>query len=444
MILLGGYVIADAVDVAPGFLTAADVPSEPRAYPEVADFEVFDAHVPPFGNAADLSPEAIATAAEQLAADPRNTGSTAFAVRDLEGNLLYEMAGNDGKVPASNMKVLTAAAALAELGPNTTLPTSAMLAGDTLYLVGGGDIYLALDQGDPGARIGRAGLGDLADQVTEMLTDRGVTSILLNVDSSLFSGANYNDMVQGIDRSYIMPMRPLAIDRGRLDGFYSATPDIDAGNVFAERLRERGIEVQAIGTAVAPSSAQQVGVVHSAPIRDLVDHCLTVSDNSMAEVLGHLVAIERGLSADFGGAAKGVRDSITEQGFATTGLIVSDTAGLSTDNRVSASLLTEILVEAAVCTECPLSSLPHGMPVAGLSGTLTERFWELESSGLVRAKTGTLVEANSLSGYVTTSGGHVLTFSILIDGLELGTTAIVRPAIDEALNALAMGEQDAG
>lgn len=444
LILLGGYVIADAVDVAPGILTAADKPSEPRAYPEAADFEVFDADVPQSEAVEGISSETIAAIAQRLAEDSRNTGSTSFVVRDLDGSLLFDMAGDEGKVPASSIKILTSAAALVELGPDTTLPTSARLAGDTLYLVGGGDIYLAPDQGDPHAQLGRAGLGGLADQAADELAARGVTSIDLNVDSSLFSGADYNDVVQGIDRSYIMPMRPLAIDRGRIEGFYSATPDIDAGAVFAERLRERGIEVRAVGTAAAPASAEPAGVVHSAPVRDLVDHCLTISDNSMAEALGHLVAIERGLPATFDGSARAVRDSLAEQGFTTTGLIMSDTAGLSMDNRVSAALLTEVLVEGGSCTSCPLASLPHSMPVAGLSGTLVERFSGMEAGGLVRAKTGTLVETNSLSGYVTTRQGQVLAFSILIDDLESGTTAIVRPAIDEALNALAGGEDHAG
>lgn len=406
---------------------------------------MFDADVPQTAPADGLSPDEIAEVAETLAADSRNTGSTAVAVRDLDGTLLYEMEGEAGKVPASSIKVLTTAAALHELGPDTTLPTTAVVDGDRLHLVGGGDIYLSADSGDEGSTVGRAGLADLADQTAADLQARGISSVEVVVDSTLFSGQDYHENVEGADRQFIMPMRPIAIEAGRLENTYSAAPDVDAADRFAELLIERGIDVTSVSAGAAPAATAEntAGVVYSAPVRELIDYTLTVSDNSLAEVLAHLTAIERGLEADFDGSAKAVRDSLADQGFDTSGLIMSDAAGLSMDNRVSENLLTDVLAEAASC-DCGLSPLPHGMPVAALSGTLGGRFVEMPAGGLVRAKTGTLIAANSLSGYVTTSGGEVYAFSILIDGIESGTTGIVRPAIDEAVNALARGGNHAG
>lgn len=446
LILLGGYVLADAVDAAPGILTATDKPLAPRAYPDEAQLDVIDADVPEKGQSNGLSSADIATVAEGLATDPRNTGSTTFVVRDLDGNLLYDMQGGTGRMPASSIKVLTATAALDELGPSTTLPTSAVLSGERLYLVGGGDIYLSGDHGDPEAVVGRAGLADLADQVATDFETRDITSVELSVDTSLFTGADYHENVVGSDRQFIMPMTPLAINAGMVDGSHSLAPQVDTVNRFSELLEERGIDISTVTSGQAPLATidNTVGVIYSAPVRELVDYTLTRSDNSLAEVLGHLVAVERGLSADFAGSAKGVRESLTEQGFDTTGLVMSDTAGLSIDNRVSGHLLTSVLVEAAQCGECEISSVPHGMPVAGLSGTLWNRFEEMPAGGFVRAKTGTLVAANSLTGYVTTDDGTVLAFSILVDGIESGTTGIVRSAIDEAVNALAMGDENAG
>ena len=130
LILLGGYVIADAVDIAPGVLTAADKPLEPRAYPEVASYEVIDADVPQNDSGQKLSAERIEQIAQALASDPRNTGSTSFVVRDLDGNVVYDMSGSTGRLPASSIKILTASAALYELGPTATLPTTTVLSGD--------------------------------------------------------------------------------------------------------------------------------------------------------------------------------------------------------------------------------------------------------------------------------------------------------------------------
>ena len=446
LILLGGYVVADAVDAAPGILTATDKPLAPRAYPDEARFDVIDADVPASAQTGGLSTERIAAAAESLAADSRNTGNTSFVVQDLDGNVLYEMAGETGRLPASSIKILTSAAALYELGPNQTLPTTAIVSGDRLYLVGGGDIYLASDYGDPDSITGRAGLADLADQVAADFETRGLSSVELSVDTSLFTGAEYHENVQGSDRQFVMPMKPLAIDGGVVDGTHTLAPHADAADRFVELLEDRGIGVTAItaGTAPAPDESNTAGIVHSAPVRELVDHTLTVSDNSLAVVLGHLVAIERGLAADFDGSAKAVRDSLAEQGFDVSDLVMSDTAGLSIDNRVSARLLTDVLVSAVECGGCDIGSIPHGMPVSGLSGTLWNRFAEMPTSGLVRAKTGTLIAANALSGYAMAADGSVYAFAILIDGLESGTTGIVRPAIDEAVNAVFMEDENAG
>jgi D-alanyl-D-alanine carboxypeptidase/D-alanyl-D-alanine-endopeptidase (penicillin-binding protein 4) len=53
------------------------------------------------------------------------------------------------------------------------------------------------------------------------------------------------------------------------------------------------------------------------------------------------------------------------------------------------------------------------LPVGGVDGSLSNRFLNTPLTGHVFAKTGTLREVNSLSGYVTGRSGHVLAFSIL-------------------------------
>ena len=57
-------------------------------------------------------------------------------------------------------------------------------------------------------------------------------------------------------------------------------------------------------------------------------------------------------------------------------------------------------------------------------------------AGRIRAKTGTLIEANSLSGFIMTEKGRVLTFSILVDHIEVGTTTNMRSVIDNFLVSL--------
>ena len=57
----------------------------------------------------------------------------------------------------------------------------------------------------------------------------------------------------------------------------------------------------------------------------------------------------------------------------------------------------------------------EALPVAGVDGTLRNRMKETAAAGNVRAKTGTLRWANSLSGTVTTAAGEHLIFSAMLN-----------------------------
>ena len=55
------------------------------------------------------------------------------------------------------------------------------------------------------------------------------------------------------------------------------------------------------------------------------------------------------------------------------------------------------------------------LPIAGVDGTLKSRMKDTPAAGNVRAKTGTLRWANSLSGYVTTAAGERLAFATMLN-----------------------------
>jgi D-alanyl-D-alanine carboxypeptidase/D-alanyl-D-alanine-endopeptidase (penicillin-binding protein 4) len=78
-----------------------------------------------------------------------------------------------------------------------------------------------------------------------------------------------------------------------------------------------------------------------------------------------------------------------------------------------------------------------GLPVAGWSGTLADRFQAPAGTGragvgVVRAKTGTLSGVNAMSGVVTTAEGRPLVFALLADGVTVGA-----PAAEAKLDAIA-------
>ena len=78
----------------------------------------------------------------------------------------------------------------------------------------------------------------------------------------------------------------------------------------------------------------------------------------------------------------------------------------------------------------------RSLAVAGVDGTLRYRMRGTPAAGNVRAKTGTLAAASSLSGYVTTANRHTLTFAILMNGSSL-PVARAQAAQDAVAVALA-------
>jgi D-alanyl-D-alanine carboxypeptidase/D-alanyl-D-alanine-endopeptidase (penicillin-binding protein 4) len=114
-----------------------------------------------------------------------------------------------------------------------------------------------------------------------------------------------------------------------------------------------------------------------------------------------------------------------------------DGSGESHDDRIAPRALTQLLTYA--------QRQPWGaawretLPVAGVDGTLSGRFRNSPLKGRLWAKTGTLNEANALSGYLTAASGKTLAFSILVNGRRPGSVAELH-AIDRIAEVIAAAE----
>lgn len=441
-VALAGYGTADAADLVPGVLTTDPVPAEAQPFPdvEVPGGNLVAPTVPgPDEDAPVPSAAALTELTAALEADHRRTGTFGLVVADaITGEVLLDHDGDTPRTPASSLKVLTAAAALDALGPAGTLTTSAVLAGpDRVVLVGGGDVLLAAGEGDPTAVVGHAGLGDLAAATAQALKDQGVTSVRVDVDDTLFTGPAHHADWDDIDRRFVMPVQPLAIEAGRVGRAYATDPAADAGRAFASALAANGVEVVGdVGRRAAGADAEPLAEVGSAPLSAVVRHMLKASDNSVAEALARLVAVERGQEPDFPGGTSAVRGQLGDLGVDVDGVTMADSSGLSTATTVPPSVLLDVLRLASEESHPSLHGLISGLPVGGLDGTLADRLTG-DAAGHVRAKTGTLVRAVSLTGSVVTADGRPLLFSLLASDLEVGTGRQARIAVDAWVSSLA-------
>jgi serine-type D-Ala-D-Ala carboxypeptidase/endopeptidase (penicillin-binding protein 4) len=393
----------------------------------------------------------LATALDARAAA---LGDLTGAVLDpATGEALWSRRPTEAQVPASVTKLLTSSAALLRLDPTMRWTTS-VVAGptpDSIVLVGGGDPTLSsLPAGRRTVYPDAARLDDLVTAVNASRAGQPPVKRVI-VDVSYYENGGGNGVAPGWDPTdvaggFVAPIVPVMLDGGRsdptlLDVPRTATPASDAARELGARLT-RGAAAPAVEVGAAPAGAAVLGQVASPPLTELVRTALQNSDNVLAEALGREVARAVGEPSTFQGAASAVTRVLDEADIDTTGVRLSDTSGLSVDDRVPANALSGVLAPAAAPPgadprTAALRPLLDGLPVAGGGGTLAERYVpgtpSADGRGWVRAKTGTLTAANALAGVVDTADGRVLVFSFMSNGVDPGTA---RPRLDALAAAL--------
>jgi D-alanyl-D-alanine carboxypeptidase/D-alanyl-D-alanine-endopeptidase (penicillin-binding protein 4) len=162
-----------------------------------------------------------------------------------------------------------------------------------------------------------------------------------------------------------------------------------------------------------------------------------ISQNLHAELLLRLLGKIFGSDGSFAQGSRVVRQFLLDSGVNDPDFFMYDGSGMSPDDRVAPRAYAQLLSYA--------SRTPWGaawketFPIAGVDGTLVNRFKTSPLKGRLWAKTGTLNETNSLSGYLTAASGKTLAFSILVNGHRPGSDAEIQ-AIDRIAETIAASE----
>ena len=443
---------------------------------------------PPSIPAQVLSPVVTLTTADSAPADWLTSLDAALSAKALgsdvaglvtdavSGKVLYSRFSNRPQHPASTIKILTAITVLKAFGPDARLTTSVVMgatSGDIVLRGGGAATLTRTDSADAGGPAGQgarsATLADLARGTAASLRNAGVTSVNLGFDDSLFVGERLGPgwKPSFVAAGVVSPVTALSADGGRLSASStsrSLDPSKSAAEFFAAQLRKLGITVagsiarvrasepstsqSATGnpspstssTAVAGSTSSVLASVVSPPMADLVERLLTRSDDDLAEALGHLAGGKLVGSASFKGGVQATMDTLEQMGISMRGTRLAEASGLSSLNELDAATFSQAL--AAVVADKPFTGssvgtlwpVASGLPVAGLTGTLADRFASpktVAGRGIVRAKTGTLTGVVGLAGIVRDTHGHILIFDFDADQSP-GPLVDARAAVDHA------------
>lgn len=144
------------------------------------------------------------------------------------------------------------------------------------------------------------------------------------------------------------------------------------------------------------------------------------SQNLHAELLVRRLGVVRGSGSIQDGVAA-IDAMMAQAGAARTGWDLSDGSGMSTYNRMAPRAVAALLRWAA--TQPWGAAWRATFPVAGVDGTLTNRFRGTPLERRLFAKTGTLNATNALSGYMIARSGRTLTFSFFANDVPGGGSA---------------------
>ncbi|MDX2603997.1 D-alanyl-D-alanine carboxypeptidase/D-alanyl-D-alanine-endopeptidase [Streptomyces caniscabiei] len=364
----------------------------------------------------------------------------AASVVDVEtGEQLYAQNADDALTPASTTKIATAAAVLSALGPDHRIETRTVLKPDSaeVVLVGGGDPTLTAHEDTDRY----ASLRTLADETAAALDRRHLNEITLAHDTSLYEGPEQHTIGRNGNLALVVP---LMVDEARLDDSSSGEaerhldPVGDATAQFADLLEDRGVKVRTGGSVTAPKNAKELAAVSSPPLSTLVERMLTNSDNDIAEALARQVALATGEQPSFEGGAAAIKKELKKLEVPLEGVEFADGSGLSRGNALTPALLTALLARSAAPDHPGLRPVLTGLPVAGFTGTLRNRYpSDADGTGVVRAKTGTLSNVNTLAGTVVDADGRLLAFAFLATETPLENTDPAKKALTDATSALA-------
>ena len=211
-----------------------------------------------------------------------------------------------------------------------------------------------------------------------------------------------------------------------------------AGWTFIDALEALRIKVpHRMSLAPCPSDAPLIALRSSPPLAHLLSRLGKDSDNFVAEMVLKVLGAERRKKPGTSGDGVGVvLETLKRLNLPLAGVAIVNGSGLFQGNHVTTDLLGQLLVAMYKSPSLRDDFVAH-LAVGGVDGTLAKRFRNLPLPRIVRAKTGTLDDTIALSGYVLgPTPERAFAFSFLANGVS-GKHAQAKDLIDHAVETIA-------
>jgi len=402
-----------------------------------------------------------------------------FAVYDPNAQKLILSYNEDlPLVPASTTKLLTTDTAYSLLGAHFRFDTQMEYSGEISEEgVLNGNLYI-IGSGDPSLGINHAGAPSywrMIENFRDIIKNAGIKKINGNmvIETAIFENENlllppnivwkkHNNYylpvgsTEELDSSkeklvkkpsdfekenrfyYISPSKNKPVYANEFTGkasLYGKIPPAPAyfAKLFRSSLLKNGISVGSIVTKTIddqPEERQLLTIYKSPLLEDIIYFTNQTSNNRLAEEFMKLSGFYTFGDLSISSGRSAVEHHLEGVNFDSNGFVYIDGSGLSHSHRVTA--IAQVKFLAGMMKRPYFDSFYQTLPIAGTTGTLKTMFVNNDETGKIIAKTGTLNGVKTLAGYINTSTGKQLTFSLLIKGYR-GTVAQVKKKMEQIL-----------
>jgi D-alanyl-D-alanine carboxypeptidase/D-alanyl-D-alanine-endopeptidase (penicillin-binding protein 4) len=243
-------------------------------------------------------------------------------------------------------------------------------------------------------------------------------------DDVYFRGDWITDEVANVS---LPPVSAIVIDRNRVVTYKKvrrrmrsyttniSDPPFYAAKLLRDKLATAGIEVR--GLCMKGETPKNAVTLAESKIllRDLISLINKHSDNFLAECLFKTIGAES--SKQQGNSfysTQAITNFLEENGVYLKGTSIVDGSGISRFDQVTPISISGIL-EKMYFDIANFADYYKALSIAGVDGTLRNRFTGTSAENNLHGKTGTLDGISSLSGYLKTGKGDDLIISIIME-----------------------------
>ncbi|MBX2874151.1 MAG: D-alanyl-D-alanine carboxypeptidase/D-alanyl-D-alanine-endopeptidase [Saprospiraceae bacterium] len=263
-----------------------------------------------------------------------------------------------------------------------------------------------------------------------------------NEIKSASAGSGDNAYIYGAPYTYERFVRGTIPIGSKLFSIKGSIPDppLFAAQQLATRLRNAGIVSEKGATSDRLlgrplGSESQKLLTHRSPfLKEIVVRTNIKSVNLYCETLLRALGKIKGSEGTVSGGIKALQSFWEARGLSFAGVALEDGSGLSSKNVVTAKFMAQLMRKVARDAKI-YDDFRNSLPIAGKSGGMSYTLRGTSAAGKVRAKTGTLNRVRSLTGYVETKSGKLLSFSIIVNNYT-GSGGQVRKKMEKVLLAM--------